>query len=67
MEYNRGKAHTAYILTVKLANWQQLPWLLAGIAHHYEDRARECAAKVVHQYDASADEDVLHHRLACRL
>ena len=58
------QAHAAYMVLMKLGNWQRLPWLLAGLAHINEDTARRCANESIAQYDSAADEAVLHHRLS---
>ena len=44
--------------------WEQLPWLLMGIAHHDSRKARTCAARALHLQDASPCEHELA-RLLC--
>ena len=39
-EFERGKAHCVYVLTLKLQVWDELPWQLAILAHVDEDVAR---------------------------
>ena len=42
--------------------WNVLPWVLAGIAHWDEDKARALANKVISQFKQDPRESVHHHR-----
>eukprot|EP00969_Alexandrium_andersonii_P077401 3412977-Alexandrium_andersonii.AAC.1 len=46
-DYNRGKAHCTYVLTLKLQPWSLLPWLLCGLSHPREALAREVGARAL--------------------
>eukprot|EP00969_Alexandrium_andersonii_P236373 10435611-Alexandrium_andersonii.AAC.1 len=43
-------------LGVKLAFWSQLPWVLAGLAHHFVHVARNTARTAVDMFDAMGHE-----------
>ena len=69
LEFNRGKSHCAYIIILKLQNWEQLPWMLCGLAHCNEDTARSIAMRAIAQYDqarpgGAAVEAAIHHRVS---
>jgi hypothetical protein len=62
-EHAQGCAQT--ILNVKLNCWDQLPWLLCGIAHANIDLARQTAARCLKLFDQTpAQNQNLHHPLA---
>ena len=66
VDFARGKAHCTYIIMTKLHHWQQLPWVLAGLAHVNEDVARRCAATALASFDQTPDNSVVHHRLTMK-
>ena len=49
-DYAKGKSHIAYILTLKLDNWQQLPWYLCILGRIDEETARQGGAKILNMY-----------------
>ena len=62
-EHAQGCAQT--ILNVKLNCWDQLPWLLCGMAHANIDLARQTAAQCLKLFDETpAPNQNLHHPLA---
>ena len=46
---SQGKAYLVYILTMKLEQWQKLPWLLCVLGHLSEDVARAGAKHILAQ------------------
>lgn len=61
-EFNRGKSHLVYIVTLKMAHWQELPWLLCQVGHYDETIAREGAKKALAKFTAFPSAEV-NHRL----
>ena len=51
LDLNASKAHLHYILSLKLAHWQELPWLLAVLGHTSETVARTGASKILGRFD----------------
>jgi hypothetical protein len=64
-EMDRGKAQTLYIVTLKTQHWQELPWLLCGLAHTDETVARTIAVNILQKYD-SWPTAAVHHRLTLK-
>ena len=63
---SHARRYTALVVTLKFVNWKQLPWILMGIAHHNIAEARQCAARSLDAFSASAGAQ-RHHlsRLLC--
>ncbi len=65
MDFVHAQGCAQTILNVKLNCWDQLPWLLCGIAHTNIDLARQTAAKCLNLFDQTpAPNQNLHHPLA---
>ena len=56
-----SRACMCLTLSAKLCFWGQLPWALAGIAHHRETTARQAALRVCDMFDADPRREA-HHR-----
>lgn len=65
LEFSKGKSHLAYVLTVKLQNWRELPWFLCVLAHVSEDRARVGASQILEKFD-SCSAAAANHRLTLK-
>ena len=63
-DFNHARRYSMLVCTLKFSFWEQLPWLLMGIAHHDSRKARTCAARALHLQDASPCEHELA-RLLC--
>eukprot|EP00971_Amphidinium_carterae_P344573 6485047-Amphidinium_carterae.1 len=50
-DFQLGTRHFQTVLEVKLRCWKELPWLLHGLCHSDESKARECAKACLDQYD----------------
>ena len=57
------RRHVYFTCTLKVSWWQQLPWVLFGIAHHREATARQCARRALQLYH-SAGPEATHHWVA---
>ena len=57
---SHAKRHCMFVATVKFANWEQLPWVMMGVAHHDVDVARQCASRALRLYAAAGDEAQRH-------
>ena len=65
MDFAHAQGCAQTILNVKLNCWDQLPWLLCGIAHTNIDLARQTAAQCLKLFDQTpAANQTLHHPLA---
>jgi hypothetical protein len=42
------RRHITFTMTLKLSFWNQLPWVLAGLAHKDISIARACARRALH-------------------
>ena len=65
-----AKAYLKFGVQAKFAHWQKLPWLLCGMAHHWQSEARCVARECVRFFDTSmADgfESADHHMQTNRL
>ena len=65
-DFGRGKAHIVYIVTMKLDQWQRLPWLLCVLGHHDEQVARQGANHILKEYQGCTAE-AANHRLTNRV
>ena len=45
--FESGRRHIKFVFMVKLAFWQQFPWLLFGLAHHDKLQAQACARRAI--------------------
>ena len=52
-DWSSAREHIKFVLSVKLQFTQCIPWMLAGIAHHDETQAQQCARESVSQLDAN--------------
>jgi hypothetical protein len=50
-DFDAGCQHMELLLQVKLSFWEQLPWHLAGLAHHQASLAQGCAQKCCALWD----------------
>ncbi len=65
MDFAHAQGCAQTILNVKLNCWDQLPWLLCGIAHTNIDLARQTAAQCLNLFDQTpVPNQNLHHPLA---
>ena len=60
-----AKGHITLQLMQKLSFWETLPWVVAGVAHTDQGRARKCAVKAIQCWQECADPR-LHHRLTLK-
>ena len=65
-DFEAGKGYCAFVLTVKLQNWDELPWRLCGLAHFDEHQARQVAKDVLQKYDL-LPVDKVHHNLTVKI
>ena len=49
-EVERIKAHIIHILTIKLQNWEEFPWLLCWLTHPLVAEARRCASGIINKF-----------------
>ena len=65
MDFERGCQHIYYVLTLKLAHWQDNPWRLLALAHPLIEVAREqCKVAYVKSQAATSDlQRAAEHRL----
>ncbi|CAE7765568.1 unnamed protein product [Symbiodinium sp. CCMP2592] len=63
-DFNHARRYSMLVCTLKFSHWEQLPWLLLGIAHHDTQTARSCAARALQLQDAAPCEHELA-RLLC--
>ena len=61
-EFNRGRSHLVMFITAKLRFWQQLPYVLCGLAHHDRKAAVAAGSRALALFQ-SASEGMRHHRL----
>ena len=54
-DFEAGCSHIELLLSVKLAFWERLPWHCAGLSHHCEKQAQECAKKCIALFDATPE------------
>ena len=54
-DYHQGVDLIKSILEVKIGFWRKLPWLLAGLAHHDEAQARQCASAALAHWSGTGD------------
>ena len=54
-EYEAGRRHLMFYVTVKLGPWQQLPLKLLGVGHHDERKAREAVAEAFQLFEHYGD------------
>ena len=59
----QAKSHITRVLAQKCSFWDQLPWKLAGLAHFDPTYVRDTALRVIAKFDASPQEELLHHPL----
>ena len=64
-EFQNACQHARLLLTTKLDHWSRLPWVLCGLAHSDEGRARRLAGEIRAMLDNAPEAD-LHHRLTRR-
>ena len=63
-EFAAAKSYMHFILTIKLQNWTELPWLCCALAHHDESKARQGARRILEklaQVPADAPAILQHH------
>ena len=65
-DLDAGRANMHLQLQSKLDFWSRLPWLLAGLAHTDEGKARLCASNALSSFDLDARESA-HHRITWAL
>ena len=65
-DLDAGRANMHLQLQSKLDFWSRLPWLLAGLAHTDEGKARLCASSALSTFDLDARESA-HHRITWAL
>eukprot|EP00969_Alexandrium_andersonii_P356374 15446411-Alexandrium_andersonii.AAC.1 len=65
-DYATARSHLEFVFRVKLAHWQQLPYLLAGLGHPDQAQARAVAGRALALFDAAGD-DAEHHALSLLL
>jgi hypothetical protein len=66
MDFAQARRHLKFDFKVKLSFWQQLPWILFGLAHCDLTIARWCGQRSLALWAAAGD-DVEHHPLALLL
>ena len=52
--FDEARRFVEYILDLKLSHWQQLPWLLCGLGHYDEGRARAAGHAAQAAWDRTA-------------
>jgi hypothetical protein len=55
-----GQHHVNVALKLRLSFWQQLPWILFGIAHYLVEVARGCARRAMRLFAGTPDDVELH-------
>ena len=63
-ELDKAKGHIAQLVIMKTQHWQELPWLLCGLAHADESAARRVTAAALDKFDSS--DESKHHRVSLR-
>ena len=58
-----ARAHIEYVLEMKFAFWQQLPWILCGIGNTDHEMAKQAAARSLDLWRRTAHLDVCHEEL----
>jgi hypothetical protein len=61
-DFNRGRSHLVMFITSKLRFWQQLPYILCGLAHHDSKAAVAAASRALALFQATS-EGTRHHRV----
>ena len=61
-----ARRHLKLTMMVKLSHWHQLPWVLFGLAHHCEEKARACASRALCLF-ADVPDPNLQHRVSVAL
>ena len=49
-----------FVLQVKFCHWQQLPWILSGLAHEVKEVAMRCAVRALQLFAGASDQDTHH-------
>ena len=62
-DYVLGLQRLEQVARTKLECWSRLPWLLCSLADWQEDRSRANAKKIIAIFDASPQDQALHHRI----
>ena len=57
---SHAKRYCMLVASLKFSHWEQLPWVLMGVAHHCPDTARRCAARALQLYTASGPDATQH-------
>ena len=69
-DFHLGLARLRSVFEQKFMMWEQLPWMLTGLAHHNGAVARHCAAQAVWLFEvataAAPHAASLHHRVTLR-
>lgn len=66
-EFDQGRAHCSYVMTLKMSDWQTLPLKMAAMAHLCEAVARDGARACRHQYLDTAAKPELHSHYTIQL
>ena len=61
--FEGAKAFVQMELTLRLSFWQKLPWSLVRLSDWDTCRARQHAKGMIAEFDASRQEEILHHPL----
>ena len=66
-DFEYGRVFLRFGLSSKFNFWQQLPWKLCGLAHHWPSQARTCAQACLEEYQETQNnvriQDEHHHPL----
>ena len=57
---SHGKRYCMLVANIKFSHWEQLPWVLMGVAHHDADKARQCASRALRLYAATGSQVAQH-------
>ena len=66
-EWGRARRHCLFTLTMQLAFWRQLPWIMYGAARHEGPVAIDCARRSLALYEVASNEVKQHPQVAAML
>ena len=49
-----------FVFQFKFGHWQQLPWILCGLAHEVKEVAMRCAVRALQLFAAVSDQETHH-------
>ena len=63
-DLDQGKRHIGYVLTLKLAHWRELPWLISILSHHKRDIAQKGAACILKKFEEASHHGEARHTIS---